>query len=138
MRTEEGWKVIELGPRIGGFRDDLYELSYGFSHTENDLLIRMGKKPRISKTIKGYSAALKLYSKEEGIITSIKGLKTMEKLDSFVKKITQPKKIGEKVLFAKNGGKGVVNILLHNQNRSNLLADIRRIENTFKVSVKKK
>ena len=51
MRTEHGWKVIEVGPRIGGFRHNMYDLSYGIDHTANDILIRIPRKPKIPKKV---------------------------------------------------------------------------------------
>ncbi len=134
MRTEDGWKVIELGPRVGGFREDLYRLSYGFDHGVNDLLIRIGKKPKIKKRIKGYSAALKVFAKKEGKIEKISGLKKMSKLESFIS-LDQRLKTGDQAKFAKNGGKSVFNLILHHADRSQLLADIRRMETTVEIHV---
>ena len=37
IRMEGGWKVIELSPRMGGFRHSLYEFSFGINHTINDI-----------------------------------------------------------------------------------------------------
>jgi len=129
MRTEEGWKVIEIGPRIGGFRNKMYKQSYGFDHGLNDILIRIPEPPKIRKSIKGYSATLKLFAKKEGILKKLKGIRRIKKLNSVVK-VSVKKKIGDKCKFAKHGGKSVMNIYLFNKNRSDLLADIRRIEQT--------
>ena len=137
LRTEDGWKIIEVGPRVGGFREELYEYSYGFDHAINDLRIRMGLKPKILYTVKGYSAALKIYAKTEGQIKSVKGLKKVSELESFVEFLSTPKRSGDKSLFAKNGGRSVVNIFLHNKDRSKLLADIRRLEQTIDIKVEK-
>ena len=135
MRTEEGWKVIELGPRVGGFREDLYKYSYGFDHAVNDILVRIGQKPKIKKKILGYTAALKVFSKNEGVITSLKGVAALNKLASF-KSIERRLKVGDTARFAKNGGKSVYNIIFHNADRSNLLADIRRMETTVDINVR--
>lgn len=135
MRTEEGWKVIELGPRVGGFREELYQLSYGFNHAVNDLLIRMDKKPKIKRRISGYTAALKIFAKKEGIIEKIVGVKKLNKLESF-HSIENRLKVKDKASFAKNGGKSVFNIILHNKDRSRLLADIRRLETTVEIHVR--
>ena len=135
MKTEDGWKVIEVGPRIGGFRNTLYQLSYGIDHTENDILIRIPKKPVIPKKVLGHSTALKFFAKKEGTIKSITGIKKAQELKSF-HHINIHKKVGDRAVFAKNGGKSVFNIILHNKDRSKLLADIRRLEQAVKIETK--
>ncbi len=134
IRSEDGWKVIEIAPRIGGFRQDLYKLSYGIDCTANDIRIRMGHKPQIPKTQKGYTAALKIYAQREGLIKSIKGIKKINDIKS-IYNIVQNKTTGNKTKFAKRGGKSIFNIILHNKDRSELLADIRRLEQTLEIVV---
>lgn len=136
MRTEDGWKVIELGARIGGFRNVLYELTYGIHHSLNDLLNRMGRKPVVLKKQKGYAAAMKFFAKKEGVIEKITGLKKIQKLNSF-HTIDQHLFAGDKCKFAKNGGKSVCNIIFFNKERSELLADVRRAEKMLVIDVKK-
>ena len=136
MRTEEGWKVIEVGARIGGFRNVLYNLTYGIEHSLNDVLIRMGRKATVPKKQKGFAAAFKFFAKKEGTIEKITGLKKMQKLKSH-QSTAQNLFPGDKCKFAKNGGKSVCNIIFFNKNRSDLLADIRRAEKMLVIDVKK-
>ncbi len=49
MKIDGEFKVIELGPRMGGARDELYKLSCNIDHPLNDVLIRIPKKPKIPK-----------------------------------------------------------------------------------------
>jgi biotin carboxylase len=126
-KTEKGWKIIELGPRIGGFRDTMYKLSYDIDHTANDLYIRIPKRPLLPRKALGTSATLKVFAKKEGVITSIKGVKKLSELKSFYH-ISINKKVGDRAIFAKNGGKSIFNITFFNKSRSKVLADIRRLE----------
>ena len=135
MKTEDGWKVIELGPRIGGFRSELYELSYGINHHLNDLLIRIPKKPILSKRSKGFSTVMQFYAKRKGKLESITGTTKVKKLESF-KRIKIRKKKGEMCDFARNGGDPVFDLVMFNKNRSDLLADIRRVEKSIDIQVK--
>ncbi len=137
LKTDRGWKVIELGPRIGGFRNKLYNLSYGIDHSTNDVLVRMGKKVEIPKKKKGYAATLKIYSKKEGRLKALKGIKKIERLVSFVE-LKRFKQIGDMCRFAKHGGKSVCNIHLFNKSRSDLLADIRRVEQSIDIIIGKR
>ncbi len=132
MRTEQGWKVIEIGARIGGFRHMMYDFSYGINHTMNDILVRIGEKPVIPKKIKGYTAAMKFFAQKEGTLSKLKGIKKIQELSSF-KQIDVNKKLGDSCTFAKNGGTSVFNIILFNKHRSDLLADIRRIEQSISI-----
>ncbi len=132
MKTENGWKIIELGGRIGGFRHMLYDFSYGINHTMNDILIRIPEKPLIPSKVLGHSVAMKFFAKKEGKLTKLTGIKKSQELSSF-KHIYINKKIGDQCTYAKHGGSSVFNIILFNKDRSALLADIRRLEQMIEI-----
>lgn len=134
MKIDDEWKVIEVGPRIGGFRPLLYELSCGINHSLNDIFIRKPKSPILPKKCQGYACAMKWFAKNEGLIVEMKGIKKIEELESF-HSITINKKIGDRAIFARNGGKSIFNLFLYNSERPKLLADIRRIEQMVEVKV---
>lgn len=135
MRIDNTWKIIEIGARIGGFRPQLHRLSCGINHGMNDILVRMGRQPVVPRRCGRFAAAMKYYAKEEGEIISILGLKKVEKLSSFYH-IEMRKKRGDRSIFAKNGGGAIFVLYLVNDSRSELLADIRRVEESVKVKVK--
>lgn len=132
IRSDAGWKVVELGARLGGFRHELYNLTFGIDHALNDILTRIPEKPIIPGRKKGYAAAMKFFPLKEGVLVSLKGLKRAQQLESF-RSITVNKKIGDLCLYAKNGGLSVFNIILFNKDRSELLADIRRLEQAVEM-----
>lgn len=136
MKTEDGWKIIEVGPRVGGFRHEMYELSYGMDHSMNDILVRIPKKPILSKKVKGYTAVLQFYARERGKLVSMTGINKIRKLESF-SRIAIKKKIGDMCDFARNGDDPVFDAVLFNKSRSQLLADIRRLEQAVVIRVKK-
>jgi biotin carboxylase len=135
MKTEDGWKVIELGPRVGGFRHEMYELSYGIDHSMNDILIRIPKKPILSKKSRGYTVVMQFYAHQKGRLDSLEGINKARKLQSF-SKINVKKKIGDMCDFARNGDDPVFDIVLFNKSRSDLLADIRRLEQAVRIHIK--
>jgi hypothetical protein len=137
IKTDGDWKVVEVGPRIGGARDELYKLSCDIEHSLNDIKIRIPEKVVIPKKCKGYAVYLKWFAHKEGYITEMKGVKKIEQLESF-HKITVNKKIGDKATFASRGGRAVFILYLYNAERSKLLADIRRIEEMVKIKVSRK
>jgi len=134
MKTEDGWKIIELGPRIGGFRHEMYELSYGIDHSLNDILIRVPKKPNLPKKVRGYSVVMQFYARRKGKLQSLEGINKIRKLESF-SRIDITKKLGEMCDFARNGDDPVFTVILFNKSRPHILADIRRIEQTVKIKV---
>jgi len=134
IKVDDEWKIVEVGPRAGGFRDTIYNLSCDIDHTMNDIAVRIPRKPVIPKKCQGYSAFMKWYVDKEGVITETKGIKKIEELDSF-HSIKVNRKVGDRAKFARNGGRAVFTAVLYNADRSKLLADIRRIEKTVKVIV---
>lgn len=134
MLTDGEWKIIELAPRQGGFRHELYNMAFGINHILNDILIRVPQKPIIPKKRKGFAAVLKIYPKTEGKMTTIKGIIKLRALESF-QKVDVHKEKGDRVIFARNGGASVMDIYLFNPDRSKLLADIRRIEKNLEIVV---
>ncbi len=137
MLTDDGWKIIEAGPRIGGFRHEMYKLSFGIDHMLNDLLIRLPMRPIISRRTKSHTVAMQFFAPEEGIIEDIKGLKTIKTLKSYYRyNIRTPK--GKFARYARHGGVATVDLILSNKDRSDLQADIRRAEQAIKISVAKK
>lgn len=135
MKMDDEWKIVEIGARMGGFRQLLHELSCDINHTLNDILIRIPKKPIIPKKCKGFACAMKWYVSKEGVIAELKGIKRVEQLESF-HSISIHKKVGDRAKFARNGGRSVFNLLMYNSDRSKLLADIRRVEKMVEIKVK--
>jgi hypothetical protein len=105
--TVNGWKTVEIGPRIGGYRQELYEKVYGIQHFYNDLLIHFGKSPRITLKKYCYAAAINIYPTNEGKITAIKGIDDAQSVKG-VFKLTVHATVGSLAKFAINGGKYTV------------------------------
>ena len=134
MKIDDEWKIIEVGPRPGGFRDILHKLSCDINHTMNDIAIRIPRKPVVPKKCKGYAAYYKYIAPKEGVILETKGIKKIEELESF-HSMTINKRVGDRAIFAKNGGRPIFTVVLYNDERSSLLADIRRLEQSVSVTV---
>lgn len=105
--TNNGWKIIELGPRIGRYRHRMYAHAYGINHYLNDIRIHLGLEPIIPDTLQKYCAAYSIYPEQEGILQEITGLDYLQHNPAIASYSirTQP---GELCKFAKNGGKIVV------------------------------
>lgn len=135
FHTTDGWKIIELGPRIGGYRAPLYAEAYGIDHFYNDLLIRIGKEPIINATPIKHAAGFNMYPDEEGVIESIEGMEEASKLPSVVY-IKAHADAGEVALFAGSGGKLIVDGILSNADPAQLEADMQTIRQIVKIRVR--
>lgn len=132
IRSEGEWKIVEIGPRLGGFRSLMYHLSFGINLDIQDINIHLGKKITLPRKKKGYTSIIKFFAKEEGVITNIMGLKKAKTLASFYSS-TQNLKIGDRAKFAKNGGTYVFRITLFNKDKLQLTEDKRRLEKMIHI-----
>jgi biotin carboxylase len=134
MKVDDEWKIVEVGPRPGGARDILHKLSCDINHTMNDILIRIPRNPHIPKKCKGYAAYMKYFAGKEGVIVEMKGIKKMAEVAS-LHKLNVNKKVGERAVFSRNGGRAIFTAFFFNEDRSQMLADIRRVEQMLKIKV---
>lgn len=109
--TKAGWKIIEVGPRLGRFRHKMYSLSFGIDHSLNDVKLHLGISPEIPRKLKAYCAAYSIYPKWEGKLKTIHGIGTVSKLPEIVwiKTYASP---GDDSLYAKNGGHALVEFVI--------------------------
>lgn len=135
MHTAHGWKIIELGPRIGGYRHELYEQAYGVNHIVNDIRNRAGEAPHIPTTLQKHASVFNIYPRQEGVLTAVHGLDELERLASFIY-VTQRTAVGQRALFAKNGGDVVLNIMLSHADKAQLEADIATMEAAIVLETK--
>lgn len=130
------WKIIEIGPRIGGNRSNIYSRTFGLEIDLNDILLHTGELTTAFPKVKGHSSIMRFYSKEEGFIKKTSGIKKVTTLESFVK-IDRKLKRGEKCLHSKNGGAYVFKVDLFNKDKGKLTADKRKIENMVHIETVK-
>lgn len=134
-KTPHGWKIIEIGPRVGGFRQYLYQTSFGINHLLNDLLIRNGDKPLVSKEVLRAAAKLKFYPEKAGKLVEVQGLDCVSKLSSKTGYRLE-KKPGDIAKRAVDGGMCTLVVSLENSSRTDMLNDIRALRQTIKVVTK--
>lgn len=132
MKTATGWKIVELGPRIGGFRHDIYMQSYGINHIVNDILNRAGEAPIIPAEQKTSTAFFNIYARAEGVLEAINGLEAVKQLPSFVS-ASQNIQIGEPAMFAKNNGDPILVVNLSHKDDSQFRKDVEAMEATLQL-----
>lgn len=130
-----GWKIIEVGPRIGGYREDLYREAYGIDHYYNDLAVRMGLTPKINDEPIAHATSFNIYPEKEGIIESITGMDQLDEIKSLVSAKSHAKP-GDLALFASNGGRLIVDGTLSNKDPSQLRKDLNKLRERIKINIK--
>ncbi|HLD82184.1 MAG TPA: ATP-grasp domain-containing protein [Patescibacteria group bacterium] len=134
-KTKKGYyKIVEIGARPGGFRDEILKDAYGLQHNMNDILIRLGKKPDIKLKKKEYSAFMKFWPKKAGRLKSIKGIKKIKEFP-FVTKTRQMLNPGDRVGLSKFGYRYICAFNLVAKTRSDLQANMRKIEKALDIQL---
>jgi biotin carboxylase len=113
--TKHGWKIIEIGPRLGRFRRTMYELGYGIDHSLNDIKIHLGIKPDIPHELMRHCSAYSIYPSREGVLRAIKGLQELEN-NRYVVGLNVTARPGDLCRFAKNGGHSLAEFVVASKN----------------------
>jgi biotin carboxylase len=133
FHTKTGWKIIELGPRAGGQRQDVYFTAYGVDHAYNELLVKIGLEPEIVTQPTAYCTTINIYADKEGTIATIENFEEAKQLPS-VYKLTLYAKVGDKALLSHNGGKLAVDGLVWHKDLAQMQRDAEFIRSTIKVT----
>lgn len=135
ITKENKVKILEIGARPGGFREEILYDGYGLNHLKNDILIHLGKKPDDKPKKKEYTVFLKFWPKKKGKLVSIKGFKKVSEMP-FVIRSKQNKKPGDQVGFSKYGYEYICTFHLKAKTRAELLGNIRKVEKAIDFIVK--
>ena len=127
IRSDRGWKIIELGPRIGRFRHLMYRLAYGIDHSLNDAKIHLGLKPDIPNKLIKYCAAYSIYPPKEGKLKIINGLELLKSTQE-IKNLQVFSQPGDQALFAKNGGHALAEFLVVSDDKKRFDEIIKEVE----------
>jgi len=135
FHTAKGWKIIELGPRAGGQRQDIYLASFGIDHAYNELLLKVGLEPEVDITRRAYATTIYLYPETEGEITAIEGVDDARTNPS-VYNLHVHGAPGDVALHSSNGGKWLVRGLLTNPDKNQLYRDAETVRSTIKIKTR--
>jgi len=134
FKTNKGWKIIEVGPRAGGYRQDMYWLSYGIDHAFNELLIKLGFDPTIYTQINKSSAALNIYCETEGRIASICGFNEAKQIKGTYR-LNLHAKSGDLAILCGNGGNYIVDGVVFGDSQAETEKIMSDIRSTVRIEV---
>ncbi|HSW98439.1 MAG TPA: ATP-grasp domain-containing protein [Candidatus Saccharimonadales bacterium] len=135
FHTANGWKIIELGARIGGRREELYREAFNIEHHYNDLANRAGMELKIPTKLIRYARAEDFYADEEGTVEAVEGLDEARKLESIVS-LNVHVKPGDEALFADKGGGVLIDAILSNADEKKLDADVAELRKVIRFKIK--
>jgi len=133
--TRQGWKIIELGPRVGRFRPDMYMYGYKIDHSYNDIKIHLGLPMDIPTQLVNYVSAYSIYPDREGELVELAGWEKLISNPLVVTKrlFAQP---GDLCQPAKFGGHALAEFIIACEDRQVYLDLVSYIETQVKAVLK--
>lgn len=134
LKRGSEWKLVEIGPRLGGFRNQMYRDAFQINHEINDILIRMDENPEIPKESSNSIAVLQRYAQKEGVLKKIVGINEIKNLPSFssIKIKNEP---GDTLTFARHGGISPINIILIHKDANQVKIDSEKIDSLLEFII---
>ncbi len=129
--TNDGWKIIEIGPRIGRHRIEMYRTAYGIEHSDNDVKVRLGMHVETPTKLKRYCAVYSIYPSQEGTLKCIDNFDVINELASrtYVRRLAND---GMYVRHAKNGGHALAEVILAHEDKTQFEHDSKWFESDVK------
>ncbi len=126
IMTKTGVKLIEIAARIGGYREIMYSLSFGYSLIEADFDMQLGRKTKFKQKRSKYSAVIKVYAYEEAKMLSVSNEDKITNLNSYV---SHTRKIpnGETVGPSRLGYSEILFVVLCSSDKRKIKADYEYI-----------
>lgn len=134
--TSKGPKIIEVNGRVGGYRNRMYNYSYGLELLNSEIDLILGKKLNFKPVEKSYTSVYEIFPNEEGYFLDISNKKDLKKLNS-LKSFSIKRKMGEKIGKAKSGYRACATIILSNSNLEQFEKDKQFIEEKVSVDLDK-
>lgn len=133
--TSRGWKIIELGPRVGRFRQDMYMYGYKIDHSYNDIKIHLGLPMNIPTQLVNYVAAYSIYPDREGELIELAGWEELMGNSLVVSKrlFAQP---GDLCRPAKFGGHALAELIIACEDQQAFFDLVNYVETHVKAVLK--
>lgn len=128
------WKIVELGARPGGWRQEMYQLSYGIDHAFNELLIKIGLKPDMPSALSGYVITFSVHAPKTGVLESITGIEEARAHPS-LHTLYVKHSVGDKVVPSAQGGGAIVDGLMYHRDSEQLRQAVELIRSIVHVRI---
>lgn len=132
IMTKQGPRVVEIGGRIGGYRERMFRLANDMNVIAAGTAIALGEKPNLTPARHDSCAVLEVFPKNPGIFKGIANEQTLRALPSFVHlgvKATEETFVGK----ASDGYKMCAVVILHNADADQFAKDLDWVTNEATV-----
>ncbi len=121
--TKDGPRIVEIGARNGGYREQMHLLANNIDITSNALALALDQPLSLTATQHNPVGVFELFPKVPGIFTGISHQNQLELLPS-LKYLSIKAKIGEKIGKSSDGHKMAAIVILYNQNKDQFMQDM--------------
>lgn len=132
--SPDGPRIIEIGARIGGYRQTLYNLACGYDLTRAALVSYRGNLPDFTQSRHNASAVLELFPRFKGAFRGIENLTLVNNLPSLAS-LNLAAEVGETIGRSAEGYKAAASIILSHVDRTQLEHDIRAVRDNVAIAV---
>jgi hypothetical protein len=125
--TDQGPRIVEIGARLGGYRDRMYRLVNGIDLLEAAADIAAGQQPMLTAQKNEQCAVFELFPERSGTfggITNANRIKSLSSCTYFDIKVT----LGTAVGKAAEGYRCCAVIVLHNADKAQFAKDINVVK----------
>ncbi len=137
IKSKDGWKLLDMGLRIGSLRQDLFKHSHSMNHIQNDILNRLGLEPNVPDKQILSSCIVTKASSQQGILQNI-SIPEMSNEKTFVfgeEYDIKTEMIGKMISPVNLGGTKLTKHLVIGENLDEVLYDSKRLFNSISFSV---
>lgn len=132
IMTKAGPRIVEIGARNGGYREQMYKLANGIDVAKNALKLALGEMPEIKATKNESVAVLEFFPRQAGEFVGLAAQNKLEKLESLESLIVKAK-VGSIVGKSSDGFKAAAIVVLHHPKPDVFARDLEFVNKNVKV-----
>lgn len=132
IMTEDGPRIVEIGARNGGYREQMYQLANGIDVAQNALRLVSGGELDIKATKNEPVAVLELFPQKAGKFVRLSAEDYLKKLAS-LEYLTIKAEVGKRIGKSSDGFKAAAIIVLHHRDARIFAKDLDFVNNNVKI-----
>ncbi len=131
VRHQTGWKILEIGLRIGSPKHKFFGYSHSMNHIENDILNRLGKTPFIPPRQR-FVCIVQKAAARKGLLESVQ-MPERAYLSMVVPEKLKEEEIGKEVAPVSLGGRVITRHFVISEDSKQVLEDSKRLFDAINI-----
>jgi hypothetical protein len=132
--TKNRTTVLDVGPRIGGYRSEMMDLAHGCPLDPLNLDLAMGGTPKWQKRLNHGVAVVEVFPPQTGRLAAILGVEQVKSFPSF-RRFQQRIPLGETVGWARDGFRCPIFIVLAHPDHGQVRRDVAALRRVLHLEV---